>query len=252
MSYELIRSEINLFAIFKNLEDLIALDETCHNVIGNKKVSIQFMVKNGPKAWIKFENDQCIVGQGRIKKPSIVLWFTSPAHLNRMIDGKANPIPLKGFAKLKFLKNEFVQITNQLAYFLKPELVNNPDDAYMEMNTRFTLTVAAFALPVLAKYEKRSILTASHIKDGKIQLSVLADGPSVYLCVENGKIKAEKGKVEKPDAIMMMKDSKTANALLNGKLNSFKAIASGEVIIKGQTPMLDSMSLILDKVNHYV
>lgn len=251
MSYHSIRAGINLYAILKNLEDLIEIDESCRNLIKGRKLSIQFLVKNGPRAWVKFSEGKCLVGQGGIKRPSVVLFYTSPEHLNRMFDGLAQPIPLKGFTKLGFLQNEFTQITQKLEYYLKPDLLENPDDAYLEINTRFTLTVAAFALPEIAKYNKRAKITASHLSDGNIQLAVLPDGPAVYLEIKNGSIAASKGKIAQADAVMEMKDSKTAYLFLNGKLNSFRAIATGEVRIKGQVPMLDNLSLILDKVQDY-
>jgi putative sterol carrier protein len=251
MSYHLIKAGINLYAILKNLEDLIDLDATCQELIKDKKLSIQFLVKNGPKSWIKFENNQCSVGQGRIKNPSVILWYTSPEHLNKMFDGKGNPIPLKGYTKLGFLQNEFTQITKKLEYYLKPELVENPTDEYIKINTQFTLTVAAFSLSEISKYDKRAKLTASHMSDGNTQLKVLPDGPSVYITIKNGEITANKGIVENPDAIMEMQDYKKANDFLNGKSNSFKAIALGDVMIKGQIPMLDNLSLMLDKVNYY-
>ena len=252
MTYQKIRAGINLFAILKNLEDLVTMDDNCNQLVQNKEVSIQFKVRNGPKAWVNFNKGKCEVGQGTMNNPKIVLWFTSPEHLNKMFDGKANPIPLKGFTKINFLKNEFTQITSKLEYYLKPEINKNPTDDYIQLNTRFTLTVAAFALSEIAKYDRKAKITASHIPNGKIQLSVLPDGPSVYLNIDKGVISAKKGKTDNPDAVMEMKDYKTANDFLNGKSNPFKAIACGEVIIKGQTPMLDNLSLILDKVQHYV
>lgn len=252
MSHQLIKAGINLYAILKNLEDLVILDSMCQGLIKGKKLSIQFLVKNGPKAWIKFENNQCAVGQGKMKNPKVKLWFSSPEHLNKMFDGNANPIPLKGFTKLGFLQNEFTQITEKLEYYLKPEDVENPSEDYIKINTQFTLTVAAFALSEIGKYNEKAKLTVSHMSDGRIQLAVLPDGPSVYVTVKDGEISANKGITENPDAVMEMKDYKTANDFLNGKSNSFKAIASGEVMIKGQTPMLDNLSLILDKVQYYV
>ncbi|MCF6357475.1 MAG: hypothetical protein L3J54_06675 [Draconibacterium sp.] len=252
MSYQLIKAGINLYAIFKNLEDLIALDEESRNLIKGKKISIQFLVKNGPKAWLQFENETCKVGQGIMHNPSVKLWFKSPEHLNKMFDGEANPIPLKGFTKLGFLQKEFVKITEKLEYYLKPEKLENPSKEYIEINTRFTLTVAAFALPEIVKYNREAKLSASHIPDGKIQLWVLPNDPAVFLTVKNGEISAQKGTTEKPDAIMEMKDYQTANNFLNGKSNPFLAIAIGDVIIRGQTNMLDSLSLILDKVQNYV
>lgn len=252
MQDQLIKSGINLYAVLKNLEDLIALDKECQHLVENKKVSIQFKVKNGPKAWIKFNDGKCEVGQGILKGAHVVLWFNSPMHLNKMFDGEANPIPLKGFTKLGFLQKEFTQITEKLAYYLQPEEVQKPTEEYVKINTRFTLTVAAFALSEIAKYDKKAALTAGHIPDGKIQLTVLPEGPSVYLDIDQGAIAASKGTCDTPDAILQMKDVQTANDFLNGKSNPFKAIASGEVMIWGQTPMLDNLNLILDKVQHYI
>jgi len=252
MSYHLIKAGINLFAVIKNLEDLIALDEESRNLIKGKKLSIQFLVKNGPAAWVKFENDACEVGQGKMKSPTVKLWFKSPEHLNQMFDGNGNPIPLKGFTKLGFLTKDFPKITEKLEYYLKPEKVENPSEEYIAINTRFTLTVAAFALPEIAKYDKKGKITASHIPNGKIQMCVLPNDPAVFLTVKDGVISAEKGVCKNPDAVMEMKDMQTANDFLNGKSNPFLAIASGDVIIKGITPMLDNLSLILDKVQNYV
>ena len=251
MSVDLIKANINLYAILKNLEDLVEYDSEVKKLVEGKKISIQFTVKNGPRTGIIFENGSCRVVKGKIKSPSVILWFTSPSHLNKMFDGKANPVPLKGFTKLGFLQKEFTQITEKLEYYLKPDEVKNPDEAYIEMNTRLTLTVAAFALPEIAKYDEKARITASHIPDGTIQLEVLPDGPAVHVVAKGGQLEAFKGKAENPDAIMAMKDFVSANDFLNGKSNPFKAIASGEVMIKGIIPMLDNLSLILDKVQEY-
>lgn len=252
MSYHLIKAGINLYAVLKNLEDLIALDSECNELIKDKNISIQFLVKNGPKAWVKFENRGCTVGQGILKGASVKLWFKSPEHLNKMFDGDGNPIPLKGFTKLGFLTKDFPKITDKLEYYLKPEEVKNPSEEYIAINTRFTLTVAAFALPEIAKYERKAKMTASHIPNGKIQMRVLPNDPAVFLTVKDGVISAEKGICKNPDSVMEMKDMQTANDFLNGKSNPFLAIACGDVIIKGITPMLDNLSLILDKVQNYV
>ena len=252
MSYHLIKAGINLYAVLKNLEDLIALDEECQELIKNQNISIQFIVKNGPLAWVKFANRGCKVGQGKLKGAKVKLWFKSPEHLNKMFDGNANPIPLKGFTKLGFLTKDFPKITDKLEYYLKPEEVENPSEEYIAINTRFTLTVAAFALPEIAKYERKAKITASHIPNGKIQMRVLPNDPAVFLTVKDGVISAEKGICENPNSVMEMKDMQTANDFLNGKSNPFLAIACGDVIIKGITPMLDNLSLILDKVQNYV
>ncbi len=252
MSVQRIKAGINLFAILKNLEDLVAYDEKARKLVAGKKICIQFSVKNGPSAWVRFHNGTCRVGRGKTERCHVLLWFTSNEHLNKMFDGKANPFPLKGFAHLGFLKKEFTALTQRLEYFLRPENVENPDGHYIELNTRFTLTIAAFALPEIALYDERARYTASHLPEGTLQMSVLPDGPHVYLEIHSGKIKASKGRLEAPSACMLMKNAQVANDFLNGKSDPFTAIALGDVIIKGQIPILDGVNLILDRVVYYV
>ncbi len=252
MSEQKIKAGINLYAILKNLEDLVAYDDEARALVAGREVTIQFTVKDGPKAWVTFDKDGCRVGRGRAALSHVHLWFTSCEHLNKMFDGNANPIPVKGFTKLGFLQKEFTALTKRLEYFLRPENVENPDDHYIKMNTMFTLTIAAFALPEIALYDKRAKYTASHLPDGSLQMSVLPGGPHVYLEIKDHKITAGKGLLEKPMAAMLMKDAQVANDFLNGKSDPFTAIALGEVMIKGQIPILDGINLILDRVIHYV
>ncbi|MFW6237231.1 MAG: hypothetical protein ACOC3F_02495, partial [Desulfosudaceae bacterium] len=58
--------------------------------------------------------------------------------------------------------------------------------------------------------------------------------------------------VPDPSACMYFKDVHTANALLNQQLNPFAAIALGDVMIRGQLPLIDAMDLILDRVPQYL
>ncbi len=252
MSVQRIKAGINLFAILKNLEDLVAYDKQARDLVAGKKICIRFSVKNGPSAWVRFHNGTCRVGRGETDRCHVLLWFTSNEHLNKMFDGKANPIPLKGFSKLGFLQKEFTALTQRLEYFLRPENEKNPDAHYIRMNTAFTLTIAAFALPEIALFDERARYTASHLPDGSLQMSVLPDGPHVYLEIHAGKIKAAKGLPDAPSAQMLMKNAQVANDFLNGKSDPFTAIALGDVMIRGQIPILDGINLILDRVVYYV
>ncbi len=73
MVLDLIKANINLYAILKNLEDLVEYDSEVKSLIKGKKVSIQFVVKRGPKAGVIFENNSCRVVKGKIKSRSGVL-----------------------------------------------------------------------------------------------------------------------------------------------------------------------------------
>ena len=252
MSFAKIKANLNLYAVLKNLEDLVVYDEEIKKVSKDWIMSIQFTVKNGPKAYVIFRDGKCEVGRGKCKRPAARLFFTSPAHLNKMFDGKANPIPNKGFTKLGFLTKEFPKATEKMEYYLKPtdELLKDPD--YLAINTRFTLNTAAFALKEMFELDPVGQLNASHIPDGILMLKVLPDGPAAHLKFNKGLISVHKGSVEAPSALMMFKDMKVANDLLNGKSDAFSAVAAGDVMMKGRIPMIEATNIVLDRIQHYL
>ncbi len=249
---ELIKSHLNLFAVLKNLEDLCAYDPEITKKIENWNISIQFIVSGGPKASVIFKNGQCSVIKGKCPSPSAKLFFTSPAHLNKMFDGKANPIPLKGFTKLKFLTKDFPALTAKLEYYLKPtdELLKNR--SYLEMNTRLTINTAVFAVGELGKMDEIGKIASSHMKDGALLLKVLPDGPAAHVEFNAGSSLAHKGDTDRPMAALLFKNLKIANEMLNQKIDAFTAIALGDVMLRGQIGMIDSLNLILDRIPVYL
>jgi len=252
MNYNLVKANLNLYAVLKNLEDLTIHDKEMKELINSWDLSIQFIVRNGPKAFIEFKKGGCIVGQGRYKSPSIILYFFSPLHLNKMFDGTASPIPLKGLSKIRFLTKEFPKLTDRLSYYLKPEneLLKNND--YLKLNTIMLMNTAAFALPEIANLDSTGRIIASHMPEGIIEMKILPDFHSVNITFGSGRISARKGKAIKPSAVMAMKNVQVANAFLNGKTDPFTAIAAGDVVIKGIIPMLDAISLMLDRIPEYI
>jgi len=252
MSYELVKANLNLYAVLKNLEDLVILDSEMSQFAKDWKIVIQFLVKNGPQAYVEFKDGICTVGKGKHKKANVKLYYTSPEHLNKMFDGNGTPIPLKGFTKLGFLTKDFDKLTKKMEYYLKPtdELLANEE--YAKINTVFTITTAAFAIPEIAKYDEIGKITRSHIKNGAVTMEVLPDGPAATISFTDDDVYAEKKKTDKPMAQLSFKSMKIANDFLNGKSDAFTEIASGNVLIKGQTGMLDSMNLILDRIPLYL
>jgi len=252
MNYNLTKANLNLYAVIKNLEDLTEHDIEMKMLISNWNLTIQFIVRKGPKGYIEFKKGKCTVGQGRYRNPAIILYFISPLHFNRMIDGTANPIPLKGFSRINFLTKEFPKLTDRLSYYLKPddELLKNHN--YLKINTIMLMNTAAFSIPEIAKGDAAGIAATSHIPEGTVELKILPDFHSVYITFDKNIITANKGTAVRPSASMTMKNLKTASDFLNGKTDPFTAIASGDVLIKGIIPMLDAMSLMLDRIPEYI
>ena len=252
MNRELIKANLNLHAVLKNLEDLVVYDSETAAFVENWNVSIQFIIWNGPRAYCVFERGVCTVCRGRHKHPSVILFFISPKHFNRMMNGKGHPILLKGLTRLGFLKTEFTRITERLEFYLKPTDELLTDDSYLDLNTRMTLTTAAFAVREITLLDPVGKLAASRIRNGSVNFKILPDGPCVHMRFQDGDVEPGKGEAEKPMALMSMKNARAANDFLNGRTDNFAAIASGDIMVRGQIPMLESVTLILERIPRYL
>lgn len=252
MDKDLILAHLNLYAVLQNLEELVSLDAEMAALARDWSISIQFSVRNGPSACLDFAEGRCKHSAAPHSRPAIRLFFTSPQHLNRMFEGKANPIPLRGFTHLGFLKKDFSRLTDRLAYYLKPENGRLADESYLKTNTTLTLYTAAYAVKELALLEPTCKKVASSIPLGTLQIGILPDGPNVHLDFKKDGIGVGKGAADGPMATMMFRDMQVANALLNGRLDAFQAVADGDVLLRGIIPMIDNVGLILDRVPVYL
>lgn len=250
MKDQLTLASINLNAVLRNLEDLCELDDEMKKLISGKNMAIQFQIKDGPRALLSFKDGNCSFKRGD-GKCDIKLYFKSPEHFNKMIDGKANPIPLKGLTKIGFLKNEFIKLTNQLSFYLKPNEELLKDNKYFTINTILTSYTAFFALGEIGNNDKIGKLNSKRIPDGIILVSV-ENGPSINIKASNGHLELSKEASSKPRATMYFTNLKAANQLLNGKTDAYTCIATGQLQLKGFIPMIDNMNKILSQVPAYL
>lgn len=252
MSEQLVKAYLNLHAVLQNLEELVQFDEEAARAARNFKVSMQFALPRGPAVQLCFKDGRCVVRPGFKASSDIVLLFATAEHLNKVMDNKGTPILVRGLTKLPFLLRDFPKLTKRLEAVLKPtpEALNDPK--FLAVHVRLLLQTAAFACAALSRWDEKCKLSASHIPAGTILLQVGNDGPAVHLVSKEGKLTAIKGSVPKPDACMKIRDIPTAQKFLSGTMDSFTAIALGDVEISGQTPMLDALSLILDRVEHFL
>lgn len=250
MKHELTLANINLYAVMRNLEDLCEMDSEMKNLIKDTNLAIQISVKNGPKGVISFHEGTCRFARG-VHPSNVKLYLKSPYHFNEMVEGRAKPIPLKGFTKLKFLTNDFAKLTDRLSYYLKPtlELLNDPD--YANINTTLTAYTAFFALAEIGNTDPIGKLNGSRIPDGNIAVSV-KNGPAICLSAKSGFLKASKGIPKEYRASMTFENMETAGNLLNGKVDSYSCIACKTLKLKGYIPMLDNMNKLLGQVPNYL
>jgi hypothetical protein len=248
---ENIKAGVNLYAVLKNIEKLVVLDSEIKELTKDWDVSIKFKIRKGPVASVKFKDGKCTVIRGSFKKVDVVLFFMSVKHLNNMFDGNGTPIPLKGFTKLGFLDKEFSKVTDKLEYYLKPTPELLKDKSYHEINTIFTLTTAVYALPVVMEFDPKAKLTGSHLTKGSLLIQVV-NGPSAFIKTGKNFIEVSSGDSSSASCEMQIKNIDIANRFFSGQVDIFSAIAKEDIKIVGQTFLLDSVGLILDRIPIYV
>jgi hypothetical protein len=243
-------AHINLNAVIKSIVHLYDLDEEIRELVGNRNIAIQFVVRRGPSGLLKFENGKCTFNEGRHKN-DVLLFFISPTHFNNMVDGKSNPIPLKGFTKLGFLTKEFTEITKKLEYYLRPtgDLLNNPE--YAKINTILTFYTAFNALCQIANTDKVGIYTANRLSDGNV-LATIGTSEKVYIEVKDHRLKANAGEPEKIHARMQFVDYETANGMLNDTLDAYSCIGSKKLKLSGYIPLLEDLNALLYQTSMYL
>ncbi|MGL6106262.1 SCP2 sterol-binding domain-containing protein, partial [Romboutsia sp.] len=163
-----------------------------------------------------------------------------------------NPIPTKGFTKIKFLTNEFVTLTNKLSYYLKPteELLKNEE--YKRINTILTAKVAFSALAVIANHESRYKGVPKSTPEGVVKIYIENEDLEIFLHCHDKKFEIIPSYSKEPRAFMKFKDIDTANEILNGKLDSYSAIALERLELSGHMGMIDNVNKVLFVVPAYL
>jgi hypothetical protein len=244
------KAKINLFAVLRNIQDLCELDDVSKDIIKNEKTSVSFNVPEVGCATLVFKNGKCLFVPDR-SKAQLKLWFSSPEHFNKLVDGeKTIPVFINIF-KVGFLLKTFTKLADRLSYFLKPTEEVLKDKKGYEINTILTAYTAFFAMCQIGNSDEIGKIVASRIADGDIACGI-PDGLQVTINVNNGFMSATLGRSKDPRAIMEFADLDFAHDLLNGKTSSYKGLGEGKFLIKGKVSMLDQISKLLTMVGHYL
>jgi len=252
MNTDLLKARLNLLAVLRNLEDLPSLDPETAAMIQDWHTAIDFVVRGGPRVGLAFDNGQCRHREGAPPRSDIRLFFLSPAHVNAMFAGVSNPIPLKGFSRLGFLKREFTALTQRLEHFLKPTPEKLTDASYLRINTVLTLHTGVFAVPHLVELDPIATQLAAATPKGSVQFVVEPDGPLAHAIFSESGIAAGKGGVERPSAFAWFADWETANGILSGRMDPYIAAGKGLFRIEGLVPMADNLSLIMEQAAKFL
>ncbi len=250
MKDEKVLAHCNLFGVLGAIEALLKFDEDARKIVGNKKISIGFDVKNGPKGTLCFSEGKAVMREG-VKGCSIKLYFSSPAKFNGMINGTTMPLPTSGFHHLGFLLGPFMKLTDILSTYLRPQPENLLDRAFFERSTVLMLHVIAGAVAQVGNTDKVGMFSAGNIVDGDIKLPIGED-ISVGVRAKDHKLTALHTPPLESFSEMRFESLDVARDLFDGKINAVAAVGEGKVRICGMISQIDNINRILDRVSLYL
>ncbi len=251
MKSQLTKAYINLHSILRCLTQLCILDKMASDLIRERNLVIQFAVKNGPSARLIFHDGVCSFEQGT-GACDIKLYFSSPEHLNNMMDSKANPIILKGFTKLGFLKDDFVRLLKRVEYYLKPteELLQSSE--YHLINTILTFYVAFHSLAEVGMHDPIGKEVMQKARTGVFFASIANTDVGTRLRLSKGRIESVLETGSLPEFEFRFSSVEKANDLLRGKADFLTAIGMGDVHMEGFIPMMQTVEHLLPLVSSYL
>lgn len=242
-------ARVNLCAVLRTLQHLPPLDPETQQIAAGVHETIQFTSR---AATVRLAiNDGVITHHMGAGPNTINLVFPTAKAVNKMFAGTGNPIPTKGFRKIKFLTGPFTQITGRLQHYLVPTPESLAQGSFADKNAELSLYIAAYALGEIGNYDPKGKLSASRIPNGDIQLAV-RNGPAIVINATGGKLRVRDGVAENRRAKMVFADIGTAGAVLRGELASYTAIGRDLIELGGYVPMLDNMNKLLALVPLYL
>lgn len=243
---------INMYAVLGTLENLCELDPEASAILTNEKpITLAFDVKDGPKATLTFSNGRVRLTPGVLSNAAIKIPVGSCEKFNAVIDGKATPIPVKGFRYLNFLLKDFDALTTKLAGYLRASKEDLADPVFFERSTKLMLYVISVALSQIGDYDAIGKCSAKYIPDGDVQFSI-KNSVGATIRVRNHVLSTEKRIPDKPRAIMEFESLELARALFDGEVNALACIGSGSISMSGMINMIDNLNRILDRVALYL
>lgn len=248
-----VKARVNLFGLLRALEELVALDVESASLLEDKDETLEFVISGGIRGYLVFRKGTCAFGEGRADRPSIRLWFFSAEHFNRMVEGTATPVPLKGLLKIGFLTKTFTALAARLESFLKPEEGALDDPEFFRINTRLTAFVAFHALSEIGNWDETGRHCAEAVPDGAFQFRVEdGEGPHLYVESQGGRLITRRGTAPEQRCVFWFRDLRAVNDILNGTVGTYAAFGQGRAGVRGFVPMAENLSPLLGLIPGYL
>ncbi|MBW3084305.1 hypothetical protein KEM60_00492 [Austwickia sp. TVS 96-490-7B] len=246
---------VNLHAVLRDLEDLVALDPQAAAIVADRRIRVTFRVPGVTPLSLTFTDGRCraATAPGPLpeKHRAISLTFTTPGHFNALIAGTGMPIPLRGIRHLSFVKQDFTALTTRLETLLRSTPETNLTDSERHLATTLTTYVAFHALAQIATHDRLGRANAARMADGDIAIDV-AGGTGVTIHVYRGTLQVAHGVDDTARARMWFDSAHTIGEILAGRLDSYAALGDERLAVSGYIPLLDHLNKLLALTARYL
>lgn len=252
--HSMVMARLHLGAILPLLEDVSAYDSAVRKAIAGWDFALQFRLKESDAATtLVFKDERVTASRGRIDGFHPALTFKDAAFLNDVFQGRAQKSPapnLAGIFKAKQLM-QVDKVLDRLEHYLKPQPETIADPESFAFCVRITLYAMAFGIKEVGEHDPEVRPIALDLPDGTVEMRV-ADGPAAHLVVKDGKFEPHRGPAEKPNAYLEFADLQTAWNTFQGNLDTFAAVGSGKVKLRGFIPLLEGVNPLMDRLAYYL
>ncbi|SMH43194.1 hypothetical protein SAMN06295885_2169 [Rathayibacter oskolensis] len=236
---------VNLHAVLGALPRLVELSPEAARALApvTKPTTLTLVAPGGLRASYTFTRTAIRRGGGA---PGPTLLFTSAKHLNAVIAGTAQPVPVAGPRGIAFLTKVFTPISALLG-----EALTSEDPALTDRTTLLTLEVVASALTVIANGDRSGRVSAAHMADGDLDIEV-GDDLRYRIRVREHRLSRLSDPVGGPRAALRFDDLGVAGDVLSGRETALACVADGRVTMRGYIPLIDNTNRLLDRVGAYL
>ncbi|AHH18478.1 hypothetical protein NONO_c36910 [Nocardia nova SH22a] len=247
---ERVRAAVTVHAVLGALPRLVELDREAAAVLGGLagETTLTLMVRGGPRASYTFTTAGIRVGGGGAGPR---LLFTSPRHLDAVLDGSAQPIPFGGLSGIRFLTNIFMPLTERLGAYLRPDPNRLSDPEFARISTLLTLDVAVTAITVVGNDDVSGRFSARHMPDGDLDIEV-GDDLRYRVEIRDHRLRLGDDLGEPPRAALRFADLDVAGGILTGRDSALACLCDGRLAMRGFIPLVDNTNRILDRVGAYL
>ncbi|GAA1695173.1 hypothetical protein GCM10009808_10450 [Microbacterium sediminicola] len=249
---ERVHASVNLHAVFGALPRLVELVPAARALTESldRPVALTFVAAGVGRMTLGFTSGAVIEG-ATTDAGNVRLLFRSPAHLNAVIAGTAQPIPFAGPRGLKFLTGVFAPMADLLGRYLQPSAADLEDPVFVEAHNLLSLHVAATAITVIANEDHAGKFSAAQMADGDLDIAV-GDDLSYRIRVADHRLSLVPASAQPARAVFSFADLATAGDVLGGRESALACVCDGRIAMRGYIPLVDNTSRILDRVGQYL